>query len=155
MRRWHLTLPLLLSFLVSVLPAAPFRGAEIVARDGPLVKYDNGLVHDTAAGLEWLPGPDRGMNWAEAQGWIAGLNASDDGWRMPTSNELETLFRIGDGVRNITPLLVNSGYWIWAADNDSRGGRWVFGFSYGGEGWSGQPPEDGGRALAVREHRNR
>ncbi len=28
-------------------------------------------------------------------------------------------------------------------------------FSYGGEGWGGQPPADGGRAIAVRDHKEK
>mgnify|MGYP001603643364 CR=1 FL=1 len=68
MKRLGLILTTLLVFLVAALPGAPCRGADILAHDGSLVKFDSGLVLDTALGLEWFPGPDQGMNWAEAQG---------------------------------------------------------------------------------------
>jgi hypothetical protein len=129
----------------------PCRSAEIIARNETLVKYDTGLVQDSASGLEWYPGPDQGMSWAEARQWVVGLDVLGGGWRMPTRSELRTLFRIGDGVRNITPLLVNSGYWLWAGQSPDSADRWLFGFSYGGEGWSGQAPPGGGRAIAVRK----
>ena len=129
----------------------PCRSAEIIARDGALVKYDTGLVQDPASGLDWYPGPDRGMSWTEARQWVVGLDVLGGGWRMPTRTELQSLFRIGDGVRHITPLLANSGYWLWAGQSPDSADRWLFGFSYGGEGWSGQAPHDGGRAIAVRE----
>jgi hypothetical protein len=141
--------------MATVLAAPSSRSDDIVARDGPLVKYDSGLVRDTAAGLEWFPGPDRGLSWAEARNWVSGLSALGGSWRMPSRRELRSLFRIGDGVRNLTPLLANSGYWLWAGQTPSSASRWVFAFSYGGEGWNGQAPTDGGRALAVREYAGR
>jgi len=128
---------------------------EIIARDDNLVKYDTQLVHDTISGLEWYVGSDRGMSWEEARSWVAGLNVLGGGWRMPTPDELDNLFRIGDGVRKITDLIDSSGYWIWAGDSEKTAARWLFNFSYGGEGWSGQPPADGGRAIAVREHKEK
>lgn len=152
MKPWRTTLRSFgLVILIGGVLAPPGPSAEMIARDGALVKFDNGLVRDSSSGMEWYPAPDRGMSWTEAQQWVAELDALGGGWRMPTSSELKTLFRIGDGVRNITPLLVNSGYWIWAGQAPGTAERWIFGFSYGGEGWSGRLPDDGGRAIAVRE----
>jgi hypothetical protein len=58
-------------------------------------------------------------------------------------------------VRNLTHLLDNTGYWFWSGQAEKSAARWLFNFSYGGEGWSGQPPADGGRAIAVREGKKR
>ncbi|MDJ0801288.1 MAG: DUF1566 domain-containing protein [Desulfobacterales bacterium] len=124
--------------------------AEIVATDGNLVRESTGAIYDTDTGLEWYPGPDRGMTWEEARNWVAGLAALGGGWRMPERNELGALRRTGDGVRNLTQLIPSSGYWFWAGQTRKAAFRWVFGFGYGGEGWSGQAPEDGGRTVAVR-----
>jgi hypothetical protein len=124
--------------------------AEIVATDRHLVRYDSGVVYDTESGLEWYAGPDRGTSWAAAQSWVTGLDALGGGWRMPTVSELDGLYHVGDGVNNITFLLYNSGYWIWAGETEATAAKWVFSFSYGGEGWNGRPPPDGGRAIAVR-----
>lgn len=128
----------------------PCFSAEIVAADKALVKYDTGVVYDPEEGLEWYAGPDRGMNWQAARNWVAALNAAGGGWRMPARRELKTLFRISDGFNDITPLLNNSGYWIWAGQTEAAASKWVFSFSYGGEGWNGPAPADGGRAFAVR-----
>ena len=125
-------------------------GAEIVATDGNLVREGTGAIYDTDSGLEWYPGPDQGMTWQEAHDWVDGLADLGGGWRMPECPELDALHRIGDGVRNLTPLIPFSGYWIWAGQSREAASKWVFGFGYGGEGWSGQAPEDGGRAMAVR-----
>jgi hypothetical protein len=129
-------------------------GAEVVSADRHLVRYDSGVVYDTESGLEWYAGPDLGTSWEEAQIWVIGLDFLGGGWRMPTRGELDSLRHVGDGVNNITYLLVNSGYWIWAGQTEDASTRWIFSFSYGGEGWSGQPPADGGRALAVRRRKS-
>ncbi|MDJ0990762.1 MAG: hypothetical protein QNI85_12175, partial [Desulfobacterales bacterium] len=88
--------------------------AEIVATDGNLVRESTGAIYDTDTGLEWYPGPDRGMTWEEARNWVAGLETLGGGWRMPERKELGALHRTGDGVRNLTPLIPSSGYWFWA-----------------------------------------
>ena len=128
-------------------------GAEIVHTDRHLVRYDTGVVYDTETGLEWYAGPDKGTSWEEAKNWANELDVFGGGWRMPTRRELDALYHIGDGVNNITYLLYNSGFWIWAGSTRDSSSRWLFSFSYGGEGWPGIPPPDGGRAIAVRPRR--
>ena len=139
-----------LCVLSMIMLAAPAFGAEIVAVDRHLVKYDNDVVYDRESALEWYAGPDRAMDWRDAINWVSRLNADGGGWRMPTRRELRTIHHVGDGINNITLLLYTSGYWIWAGQTEKSSSRWLFSFSYGGEGWIGLPPADGGRALAVR-----
>jgi hypothetical protein len=136
--------------VLSILIALPCFSAEIIATDKDLVKYRSGVVYDLESGLEWYPGPDRGTSWQAARNWVAALDTAGDSWRMPTRSELKTLFRISDGFNDITPLLGNSGYWFWAGRTEDTASKWVFSFSYGGEGWNGPAPADGGRAIAVR-----
>ena len=138
-------------FLAAIVCTAT--SAEVVYVDRHLVRYDNDLVYDTETGLEWYAGPDRGMSWQEANTYVTGLEVLGGGWRMPNRKELKALYHIGDGVSNITYLLYNSGFWIWAGHTQESASRWLFSFSYGGEGWPGYPPADGGRAIAVRPRR--
>jgi hypothetical protein len=125
--------------------------AEIVYTDRHLVQYDNGVVYDTKSGLEWFAEPDRSTSWEEADRWVVGLDKFGGGWRMPILSELDSLCHMGDGVNNITYLLTDAGYWIWAGKTLNSSSKWIFSFSYGGEGWNGQPPDNDGRALAVRQ----
>lgn len=141
-------LALIIVFFASNITTAD--SAKILSTDNNLELENTGIIYDTDTGLEWYPAPDRAMTWQEAHAWAAGLDVLGGGWRMPARRELAALRRIGDGVRNLTPLLPSSGYWIWAGQTRDEASRWLFGFSYGGEGWSGQPPDDGGRAIAVR-----
>jgi hypothetical protein len=139
-----------LKILFSILIATYCISAEVISTDRHLVRYDTGVVYDAKSGLEWYAGPDQGTTWEQAKTWVIGLEAVGGGWRMPSLKELATLYHVGDGVNNITYLLSNSGYWIWAGHTRESSDRWTFSFSYGGEGWSGQAPPDGGRAIAVR-----
>ena len=125
-------------------------GLKVVDEDRYIVKYNNGVVHDTRTGLQWYSGPDRSTSWQEARSWVAALEVDGGGWRMPTKKELRTLHHVGNGISNITVLLYNSGFWIWSGATEQTASEWLFSFSYGGEGWPGIPPPDGGRALAVR-----
>jgi hypothetical protein len=125
-------------------------GEEPLAVDGPFRMFANRVVLDTRNGLEWYPGPDRQTSWEQARNWVADLEVAGGGWRMPSKRELRRLFRIADGVSDITPLLYSTGYWVWAGAVRQEADRWLFRFSYGGEGWIGVAPADGGRALAVR-----
>ena len=142
-----------LQILISLGMAGHAIGAEIVYTDRHLFRYDNGVVYDNETGLEWYAGPDQGTSWEEARSWVTGLDAVGGRWRMPTRKELQTLYHIGDGVNNITYLLYNSGFWIWAGQTRDSASKWIFSFSFGGEGWAGQAPVDGGRAIAVRQRR--
>ncbi len=121
--------------------------------EGCFERHESGVVHDTCTGLEWFPGPDHPVSWKEARDWVAGLEGGN--WRMPTEAELGTLHRIGNGVSNIAPVFDNSGYWIWAGAAEETASRWIFRFSYGGEGWSGRPHPQGGRAFAVRDRQKK
>ena len=154
MRANLIIIPLLVLMTHLMFPSTrSLLSAEIVATDGNLVRESTGAIYDTDTGLEWYPGPDRAMTWQEAHDWVTGLAAMGGGWRMPAGEELDALHRIGDGVRNLTPLVPHTGYWVWAGPSAERSSRWLYGLGYGGEGWSGQAPVDGGRAIAVRARR--
>jgi hypothetical protein len=142
-----------LNIILILLAATPCASVEVVSTDRHLVKYDNDVVYDAQTGLEWYAGPDQGITWEEAHHWVSELDIEGGGWRMPSLKELETLFHVGDGINNITYLLSNSGYWIWAGRTKASAAKWLFSFSYGGEGWGGQAPPDGGRAVAVRNRK--
>jgi hypothetical protein len=96
-----------------------------IGRDGTFVAYDNGVVYDTRTNLEWFVLPDKSTNWKKAKSWIEQLDVSGGGWRMPTTYELQTLFRKGAGENNMTPLLKSRGWHVWAGEGDiAKGSFW-------------------------------
>ncbi len=87
---------------------------KIIARDGNFIAYDTGVVYDEYTGLEWYAGPDRNKNWYEAKKWIKKLLIAGGDWRMPTNEELESLYEKGASERNMTPLLKITGWYVWS-----------------------------------------
>ncbi|MBF0501347.1 MAG: hypothetical protein HQM09_14500 [Candidatus Riflebacteria bacterium] len=96
----------------------------------------------SACDLEWQAGPDRGMDYKTAQGWI---NSLVGGWQTPKPEQLESLFNTGiklpfKRVNNVT---------IWSTVKDPKN-FWAFDFKEGVQCY-GQGGDSGrNRALAVR-----
>ena len=114
-----------------------------------------GVIADSKTGLEWVVGPDRSANYAQAEQWVAGCNVAGGGWRMPTRKELATLYQRGIGERNMDPAFRPTGWWVWAEPRDSSS-AWGFYFHDGYESWhrrdySGRDP----RVFAVRSRSRR
>lgn len=118
--------------------------------DARFVATGDGAVADADSGLVWRMGPDRSTSWDEARRWVRRLSEADPRWRMPSPAEVRSLHDVGDGVTLLAPVFANSGQWAWAQDADGAADRWLFSFTYGGEGWHGRPPPGGGRVFAVR-----
>ena len=140
------------------LPASDFAGADskITARDGTFVAYATGVVYDKNTGLEWYAGPDRHTNWNEAKRWVESLNVSGGGWRMPTRDELKTLYQKGAGTLNMTPLLKKTGWFVWSGETKGSLSAWGFNFLLSGYGsWYFRDGSSiiGRRGFAVRFRR--
>ena len=120
--------------------------SQIVDRDDHYLKYENGVVYDSKTNLEWIAGPGRNMSWDEAKEWAKNLEIDGGGWRMPTREELETLYQEGMGKRNMTRLLETKDWWVWSAEPDDSLSSSLFDFSRGTRDWHSRTP----RAYAVR-----
>jgi len=127
-----------------------FAGSSKSSADGNYVAYDNGIVRDKSTGLEWVSGSDKDTTWIEANSWVEGLNTDGSGWRLPTIDELEGLYKKGSGDRNMTPLLKTSGWWIWASEQKGDSGARSFHFNRGRKCWGYKDKGDNSRAFAVR-----
>jgi hypothetical protein len=119
-----------------------------------------GVIKDNKTGLEWAVGPDKGVNYNQADAWVKGLKIDGSGWRMPTVEELSGLYVKGLGQRNMDPAFKTTGWFVWAkAKDSSSAGGFHFGFggeyfdgSYGGAGGWGTRANrsDGSRVFGVR-----
>ena len=92
---------------------------KIIAKDGDYEKYASGIVFNKINKLEWYAGPDKDITWDEAKLWIESLNYKANGWRFPNTNELKTLFREGQGMRNMTPLINTTGWIVWSVEEEN------------------------------------
>jgi len=121
-----------------------------VGRDGVYEAYANGIVRDTKTGLEWKVGPDKDTDWNEARSWVQNLNLDGGGWRMPTTDELITLYKKGAGSRNMTPLLKTTGWHVWSGETKGSSHAWFFHFYDGYGHWIPRDLSYNARAFAVR-----
>lgn len=131
--------------------AKAIKNRKTIREDGHYVQYDSGVVYDRKTGLEWLAGPDRDTTFTEAQNWVASQTADGGFWRMPTGQELQTLYQKGVGKANMTPLLATSGMWVWAGETNESS-AWTFNYEYGYGHWDFQSNAGFFRAFAVRNH---
>ncbi len=141
-----LYLILSITLLAGISSAEP----EEVERDGSFILYDNGVVYDSKTKLEWFAAPDEDINWLDTLSWMKNLTVAGGGWRMPTKNELKTLYKKGKGRHNITPLFKTTGWWIWSDEMFSQWKPWSF-YLKEGRAHGGYPSNSGySRGFAVR-----
>ena len=128
----------------------PSSSSNEIERDGVYVAYANGIVKNTKTGLEWKVGPDKDTTWNEARSWVHSLNLDGGGWRMPTMDELKTLYKKGAGKRNMTPLLKTKGWDVWSGEIKGSSDAKAFSFYFGSRDWDSRDPSPDDRAFAVR-----
>ncbi|MFH1075560.1 MAG: caspase family protein [Pseudomonadota bacterium] len=135
-------------------PSSPSSSEEKeIKRDGTLiVAYASGVVFDKHTGLEWFAGPDRDTTLNDAKAWVESLNVAGGGWRMPTKEELKTLYKMGAGTRNMTPLLKTTGWYVWGKIEGSSV-FWPFTFTTGDDAWGIRDSSYDKRGFAVRSRR--
>ena len=117
----------------------------------------DGVISDSATGLEWYVGPDRDTNWNQAKAWTESLSAAGGGWRMPTVPELKAIYQRGVGGNNLDPIFLTTGVWVWSGQMHDASSPWLFGFPTGQEYWNDLTIPLGAfgrfRAFAVRSRR--
>jgi hypothetical protein len=125
---------------------------DVVKTDGVYQLYTSGVVKDTSTGLEWKAGPDRDMNCREARSWVKSLGGD---WRMPTTDELKTLYEKGKGDWNMTPLLKISGCRVWSGEKRKASPAMFLDFRFKGGKLMGASCDSSTftRAFAVRSQK--
>jgi len=113
------------------------------------VVSSDGVITDSKTGFEWLVGPDRDTNYAQAIQWVAACNVAGGGWRMPELQELRGLYQKGIGGRNMDPAFKTTGWSVWAGPRDSSS-AWFFYFRNGDETWYYRHTSPHNRGFAVR-----
>ena len=133
---------LLLSF-VSILDAA----------DDTRFTLKDGVIYDSALRLQWAPAPDRAMNHYQAEEYSRNLSLAGGGWRLPTMEELSSLYDESQP-GGADPKFHVSGFWVWTSELKDPSGAWDFNFGVGGEfRLDRADPSDYLRVLAVRSRR--
>ncbi|UCF91616.1 MAG: DUF1566 domain-containing protein [Desulfobacterales bacterium] len=146
-----------LRILIAILLVASFSDAadkaKIIAKDDQYLSYENGIIYDEKTNIEWLVGPDKYITWDDARAWIESLSFEGGGWRLPTKEELESLYKKGAGERNMTRLLKTTGWRVWSNETEGPSAAWYFNFYDGDYTWGPRESEGNPRVFAVRSRR--
>ena len=127
---------------------------EIIARDGRYVAYENQVVCDCYSGLEWLPGPDRDMSWEEGNDWVKSLLVGGGGWRLPTLEELNGLYKKNKSGDNISPVFAICMTDVWSSEEtQDAASAWGFNFLPGNKFRTYKTYSRRFRVLAVRSRK--
>jgi len=105
----------------------------------------DGVIEDYRTGLDWVIGPDQDTILESAIQWVTDCQVAGGGWRMPTREELQTLYQKGVGERNMHPAFETTGWWIWAKPEVNSNG-----FFLGDEEDWNTRGSNGPRAFGVR-----
>jgi serine/threonine protein kinase len=117
-----------------------WRPAQYVINDFEV--NGDGTVTDRATGLTWeRAGSDFPLTWHEARDYVETLNqkrfAGQDGWRLPTIDELMSLLtdvpRAGDLC--IEPVFDQNERWLWSSDRRSFVAAWYVSVDMGYISW--------------------
>jgi len=126
---------------------------KVINRDSNFVAYANGVVGDTKTSLEWKVGPDKDTTWEKAKSWVHSLNLDGGRWRMPTMDELASLYRKNSGYRNKTLLLKATGWAVWSGETKGSSAK-TFYFYDGTRRWHTHDNSYDKRVLAVRPRKD-
>lgn len=137
-------------------------GPKQIDSDGRFSAWDDGTVFDSETGLCWAAADNgRDIDWNGAKEYCESYDGGGyDDWRMPTQDELFTLYDAGEAgyytecSKNckvyLTRLIRISGYWVWAAETNDSMAVYIY-FSFGTRFSLPQTFSDCHRALPVRQ----
>jgi tetratricopeptide (TPR) repeat protein len=76
---------------------------------------EDGVIYDSQLGLEWAPSDGQVLNHYQAEGYARDLSLAGGGWRLPTSEELKSLYdKTKPG--NVDPVFGVGDQWVWTSE---------------------------------------
>ena len=154
MARWHsLGLMALILLVVWGCGQGSSLAAQVEGGKGQprFTKASNGVISDSATGLDWYVGKEN--TWHQAKAWAEGLTVAGGGWRLPTVPELKAIYQKGASANNMDPLFQTTVAWAWSGELNNAWSAWGYAFYNGLEGWHSMNYGYGRQALAVRSRR--
>lgn len=93
------------------------------AADGKRFTLKDGIIYDSQLGLQWAPAPGRAMNHYEAEKYVGDLKLAGGGWRLPTKEELKSLYDPSEHSGVDSRFNIGES-WIWTSELDGQSGAW-------------------------------
>jgi hypothetical protein len=152
-----LSLSMIALILLAVCGSAQSNSMVGQAADGQgqprFTKAENGVITDSATGLQWYVNPSPGTTWHQAKAWTENLTVAGGGWRLPTVAELKAIFQKDAGPVNLDPVFQAPAAWAWSGQLNNAWSVWGYAFYNGLEGWHSMNYGNGRMTLAVRSRR--
>ncbi len=132
------------------------------AVSGRFINNGNGTVTDTQTNLMWAAKDNENdIDWDGAKHYCENFSTGGySDWRMPTINELQSLYDTQYSRKSecgwdvhITPLIHLSCSCVWSSETDGSSDARYFGFLFGFAFSNYRSNSSGGRALPVRSRR--
>lgn len=99
------------------------------------IRTEDGVLKDTATGLEWFACPEQGLGWDPAKKWAENLAVAGGGWNMPGRKELKSL-QVGLGNPEQRKLLLPLASWdVWSCETDGSAAAPTVSLSSGRDSW--------------------
>ncbi len=125
--------------------------AQVEPMPPRFTKAPNGVITDSATGLDWYVGQEN--TWHQARAWAENLTVAGGGWRLPTVAELKAIYQKGASANNMDPLFQTTVAWAWSGELKNAWSVWGIAFYNDLVGWHSMNYGNGRLALAVRSHR--
>ncbi|OQX09914.1 MAG: hypothetical protein BWK76_21550 [Desulfobulbaceae bacterium A2] len=86
-----------------------------------------GVIKDSQTMLEWVVMPGENItSYNKAEAWLKECKIAGGGWRMPTEEELKSLYKKGLGKFNLDPVFKVSQTATLKSDGHEHGTLWVW-----------------------------
>ena len=117
----------LLTITTSIVLVLIINNAQAQEKEATSLKVlENAIYYAENTGLEWLAGPDKATNWYDAKKWVDSLTAAaGGGWRMPTMEELKTIYQKRQKC-NIKTFFKTTGCWVWSGEIKGSSAAWGY-----------------------------
>lgn len=153
---WKTVTIIMIVILVEAFITVNHSLAEEKSSDGRFIAYNDGTVWDTRTNLLWAA-RDNGSDiyWSEAETYCKNYNGGGyKGWRMPTKDELKSLYDrlfFGNNGYHLTKLITLTGGFPWASEVQGSDAA-VVNFLYDHDMWFWESVthKSRNRALPVR-----
>ena len=112
----------------------PSPGKSSSSRTSERFYLESGIINDSELGLQWAFCNGQSMNHLKAAKYARNLSLAGGGWRLPTREELMSLYDTGKPGRLAAPLFnnINECHGVWTSELNLWGmGAWFFDFRAG------------------------
>jgi hypothetical protein len=112
-------------------PAPTYNPYDPYNLQGRFTRRNSGVIIDKHTNLEWFCGPGTAATEQKALRWAENLTVDGGNWRLPSVDELKTLFIKGSGKQNIPDLFTVTTRTAWTSDRTTDNRLYVFNFRIG------------------------